>query len=55
VIAVWSSTCSIVIVSPGGTVVPQRNPGENAISAPFTASIASTMSWSKLPLKFPRR
>ena len=36
-------------------VVPQRKPGENAISAPFTAISASITSWSQLPLKLPRR
>jgi hypothetical protein len=44
-----------VIGWPGSRVEPQRKPGENAISAPFTAISASITSWSQLPLKLPRR
>ncbi len=55
VIAVWSSRCSMVMVSPGSSEVPQRKPGEKAISASFSAISASTMSWSHEPLKLPRR
>ena len=35
--------------------VPQRKPGEKAISASFTFISASRMTWSKVPLKLPRR
>ena len=55
VIADQSMTCSIVIAWPGRSVVPQRKPGENAISVSFTFMSASRMTWSTLPLKFPRR
>ena len=34
---------------------PSGSPGENAISAPLTAISASRISWSKVPLKLPRR
>jgi hypothetical protein len=40
---------------PGSKLVPQRKPGEKAISAPCTSISASTNTWSPLPLKLPRR
>ncbi len=55
VIAVWSIRWSMVIAWPGSSVVPQRKPGENAICAFFSASSASRISWSDVPLKLPRR
>ena len=55
VIADQSITYSVVITSPGSRVVPQRNPGENAISAPLTDISASRITWSTVPLKLPRR
>ena len=43
------------MASPGSRLVPQRKPGEKAISAPCTSISASQISWSQLPLKLPRR
>jgi hypothetical protein len=40
---------------PGSSELPQRKPGEKAISAPCTSISASQISWSQLPLKLPRR
>jgi hypothetical protein len=42
--AVWLMTSSMVIVAPGKSVDPQRNPGDSATSAPFTAMSASTIN-----------
>ena len=53
--AVWSIRCSIRIACPGSSDVPQRNPGENAIGAFFSAISASRINWSDVPLKLPRR
>ncbi|MCY1245785.1 hypothetical protein D3C81_1838540 [compost metagenome] len=53
--AVWSIRCSMVMAWPGSSVVPQRKPGENAICAPCTCIRPSRISWSKVPLKLPRR
>ena len=47
--------CSIVMGWPGSKVLPQRNPGENAVSAPLAVISASRMSCSMDPLKLPRR
>ena len=55
VIADQSMTCSMVTACPGSSVEPQRNPGEKAISVPFTFISASRITWSTLPLKLPRR
>ncbi|OIQ63678.1 hypothetical protein GALL_547810 [mine drainage metagenome] len=41
--AVWSSTFSMVMGSPGKIVVPHRKPGEKEISASFSAMSASRM------------
>ncbi len=43
----WSIINSRVIVSPGNSVVPQRKPGEKAISAPCTSISASQINWSQ--------
>ena len=43
------------IACPGSNAVPQRNPGENAIGASFSAISASRINWSAVPLKLPRR
>lgn len=41
--------------APGSMLVPQRKLRENAMSALFTFISASRMTWSKMPLKLPRR
>ena len=43
------------IAAPGSTLVPQRKPGENAISASFSCMSASRNTWSSVPVKLPRR
>ena len=43
------------MVSPGSKEVPQRTPGEKAMSVPLTSISASQMIWSHEPLKLPRR
>jgi len=52
---VWSSSFSMVMVWPAGTVVPQRKPGDRGICASSWIRRASQMSRSKVPLKLPRR
>ena len=44
-----------VMVSPGSKVVPQRKPGDSAISASRSVSMALQIRSSKVPLKLPRR
>ena len=48
-------TMEQVMDCPGRSVVPQRKPGEKAISVPWVSISASRMTWSKVPVKLPRR
>ena len=52
---VWLYMSSMVMSWPESSVVPQRKPGLSAISTSRSERMASQITSSQLPLKFPRR
>ncbi len=45
----------MVSVAPDSAVVPQRNPGDSAMSQSSSPRSASQINWSIGPVKLPRR